>query len=44
MVKNIELHLEESKFGDFLFYEVNDKDLIDFYEFKINRSRVVDSI
>ena len=44
MVKNIELNLEESKFGDFLFYEVNDKDQIDINDFKIIRSRVVDSI
>lgn len=44
MIKNIKLHLEKSKFGDFLFYEIKNEDDIDINDFRLIRSRSIDSI
>lgn len=44
MIKNIKLQLEKSEFGDFLFYEIKNKDNIHINDLKLLRSRSIDSI
>lgn len=44
VIKNIKLQLEKSEFGDFLFYEIKNKDNIHINDLKLLRSRSIDSI